>query len=214
MRRTRIKICGVRDATSALVAAECGADAVGFVFVEHSPRFITPEDAWPILEALPPFVQTVGLFADADLEDLLIAKDACPFHLAQLHSVEAEPVVRRCGPDLIKAVRYEPDTIEHELRRWSAVGEIDALLIDGGPGGTGERVDWEHLASVASASAHPLILAGGLTPENVAEAIATVRPFAVDVSSGVERERGVKDPALIRAFCEAVRDADHDSHSA
>lgn len=208
MTRTRIKICGVRDVATAMVAAECGADAVGLVFAEGSPRQITPDDGWSIVEALPPFVQTVGLFVNATLEDILIARDDCPFDLTQLHGDEPEPEVRRCGPDLIKAVRYAPDTIEAELRRWSRIGELDAVLVDGGPGGTGERADWSHLARVAGACDHPLILAGGLTPENVGEAIHAVRPYAVDVSSGVEAERGVKSAAKIRAFCDAVRAAD------
>lgn len=208
MGRTRIKICGVTDASAALVAADAGADAIGLVFAPGSPRLITPEQAWSIAEALPPFVTTVGLFVDADLDEILAAKDGCPFHLTQMHGSEAEPVVRRCGPDLIKAVRYDAGTIEGELRRWSAIGELDAVLVDGGAGGRGERVDWAHLGEVAGACDHPLMLAGGLTPENVGEAIRAVRPWAVDVSSGVERERGVKDAGLIRAFCAAVREAD------
>ncbi len=208
MMRTRIKICGVRDAETALVAAECGADAVGLVFVAGSPRHVGLGAAWEIVECLPPFVASVGLFKDVGVDGYLDARAECPFTTGQLHGNEDEATVSACGPDLIKAIRFDPATIDEELRRWSRVAELDAVLVDGGPGGTGEMVDWDQLAAAAGSCDHPIILAGGLTPENVGEAIRVVRPWAVDVSSGVERERGVKDAGLIRAFCEAVRDAD------
>jgi phosphoribosylanthranilate isomerase len=208
MARTRIKICGIRDAESAFVAVESGADAIGFVFAPGSPRTITPDAAWEVAAVLPPFVQTVGLFVDPKLDAFDQAREACPTDLVQLHGTEPEPVVRDCGPDVVKAVRYDRSTIEAELMRWNRVDDVVAVLVDGGPGGTGEKADWDHLAEVASATDHPLILAGGLTPENVGEAIAAVRPYAVDVSSGVESEPGTKDPAKIAAFCRAVREAD------
>lgn len=207
MGRTRIKICGVRDAETALAAAECGADAVGLVFVESSPRFIEPDQAWEVACALPPMITRIGVFADAPPERFFAVKERCPFDYGQLHGGESEEVVRACGPWIIKAVRYEAATIESELARWSAVAEIDALLIDGGAG-DGREIDWDALARVKHLCHHPIILAGGLTPRNVGQAIRAVRPFAVDVSSGVERDRGVKDARLIAAFCEAVRGVD------
>ncbi len=208
MPRTRIKICGIRDEDAALAAAESGADAIGFMFVKTSPRYIDPDEAWNIACYLPPFITKVGVFANAKFEDYEAVREICPFDFGQLHGNEAEPTVRDCGPEVIKAIRFDPATIEAELLRWSRLDEIDALLIDGSAGGEGIAVDWKALADVADSCAHPIILAGGLTPDNVAQAIKTVRPWAVDVSSGVERERGIKDPALIAAFCEAVRRAD------
>jgi phosphoribosylanthranilate isomerase len=209
MQRTRIKICGVRDEQTALVAAACGADAIGLVFVRSSPRFVEPADAWHIVDALPPFVTAVGLFVDPPFDTYDDARDACPFTYTQLHGKESEPDVRDMGPDVIKGIRYDPSTIEADLLKWSRHDDVCAVLVDGGPGGTGETLDWKHLASVKHLCDHPLILAGGLTPENVGEAIRAVRPFAVDVSSGVESQRGVKDPAKVAAFCKAVREADH-----
>jgi len=206
--RTRIKICGVRDAETAAAAAEHGADAVGFVFVEKSPRFIAPEDAWPVVQTLPPFVASVGLFQDASVDDYAEAEQTCPTDFGQLHGGESEKTVRACGPRLVKAIRFSEKTIANDLRFWSGIEEVDAVLVDGSTGGEGTALDWGALASAKDACAKPLILAGGLTPENVGEAIATVRPFAVDVSSGVESERGVKDHAKIAAFCAAVRAAD------
>lgn len=208
MSRTRIKICGVRDVETALVAAECGADAIGLVFVKLSPRAVEPEQAWDIISYLPPFVASVGLFVNPKPEAVEAVREVCPFDHAQLHGQESEPTVRECGPRVIKAIRFDPATIEHELIRWNRFREVDAVLVDGGSGGEGVTLDWEALARAAEASEQPIILAGGLTPENVGEAIRIVRPWAVDVSTGVERERGVKDPSLIAEFCEAVRLAD------
>ncbi len=208
MPRTRIKICGVRDAETAMVAAECGADAVGFVFAESSVRRIDPDEAWEIALALPPFVAKVGLFVDPNPKEYSAIKERCPFDYGQLHGSESEETVRGCGPWIIKAVRFNPTTIEAEFRRWSAVDEVEALLIDGGSGGEGKTLDWKALARVKDGCDHPIILAGGLTPGNVGDAVRIVRPWAVDVSSGVESARGVKDAALIAAFCGAVREAD------
>lgn len=208
MARTRIKICGVRDLETALVACECGADAIGLVFVKSSPRFVEPAAAWSIVDVLPPFVASVGLFVNPTTNQFTTAREACPFDFAQLHGEENEPTVRACAPWVIKAVRYDPATIELELRKWSMVGDIHAMLVDGSAGGQGKALDWDGLARVSDACAHPLILAGGLTPENVGEAISIVRPYAVDVSSGVESAPGEKDPVLIDEFCRAVREAD------
>lgn len=209
--RTRIKICGVRDLDTARCVVDAGADAVGFVFVPTSPRYIEPARAWEILGALPPMVATVGLFVDAGLEEHHEVEQSCPTDYTQLHGAESVEVVRECGPRVIKAVRFEAATIRDELARWAEVDEVDAILVDGGAGGEGRTLDWAALRGASDAAgAKPLILAGGLTVENVGEAVRTVRPFAVDVSSGVETpgRRGHKDPDRIFAFCEAVRTAD------
>lgn len=208
MQRTRVKICGITSEEDALVAAECGADAVGFVFFKGSARYIEPERAWEAAALLPPFVQTVGLFVNPKADTVDAVREAFPFDITQLHGTEPEPVVRECMPPIIKAVKFNPDTIEHDLRKWSLIAEICAVLIDGSTGGEGIAFDWAKLAAVRDACEHPIIIAGGLTPENVGEAIRTVRPWAVDVSSGVESEKGKKDHALIAEFCAAVRSAD------
>lgn len=208
MSRTRVKICGVRDVETALCAAECGADAVGFVFVKSSPRSVTPDGAEEIAAYLPPFVQTVGLFVNPTAQAVEEAAEACLFDFVQLHGTEPEPFVKQCGGRVIKAVRFDASTIEGDLMKWSRLSEVDAILVDGGSGGEGQSFDWEALARVQDTSQQPIILAGGLTPGNVEEAIRIVRPWAVDVSSGVESAPGVKDPGLVAAFCEAVRRAD------
>lgn len=208
MARTRIKICGVKDVPTALAAADAGADAVGFVFVEDSPRFIKPSDAAGVMSSLPPFVDSVSLFQNPTLDDFMEAEQACPTTYTQLHGTEPVKLVQQCGPLLFKAVQFEASSIARELERWDRVDEVDAILVDGSPGGEGTAFDWAALARASVAINTPLILAGGLTPENVVEAIQTVRPYAVDVSSGVESSRGVKDVELIRTFCERVREAD------
>lgn len=212
MHRTRIKICGITTEDAALAAVECGADAIGFVFAEHSVRTIDPEDAWEIAALLPPMVTSVGVFVDPTPDDVDAATDACPVDFAQLHGDETARNADACrehvGGGIIKALRYDPETIEGALKTWSRCDAVEAVLIDGPEPGASDPIDWEHLSTVLEASDHPVILAGGLTPENVGEAIRTVRPFAVDVSSGVEKPRGTKDIKRIAAFCKAVRAAD------
>lgn len=211
MPRTRIKICGVRTLETARAAIDSGADAVGFVFYKSSLRFIEPEDAWPIINRLPPMVTTVGLFVNASFDDYADTEQMCPTDFGQLHGQETEKTVRACGPRIIKAIRFDAATVRDDLARWAEMEEVDAILVDGSSGGQGVALDWQSLADARdSAGEKPIILAGGLTPANVGEAIRIVRPFAVDVSSGVETpgRPGEKDPALIQAFCAAVRRAD------
>lgn len=208
MPRTRIKICGITDEEGLFAAADAGADAVGFVFHPQSRRYIDPEEAFELIAFLPPFVSSVGLFVNADVDTFSTIEEDCPTTISQLHGDEREDLVRACGPGVIKAIKFDPATIAKELARWEKVDEVDAILVDGSAGGQGASFDWSALASVKSATTKPIILAGGLTPENVVDAIRIVRPFAVDVSSGVESEPGVKDRALINAFCSAVRAAD------
>ncbi len=208
MARTRIKICGIRDEAGLFAAADCGADAVGFVFVEASPRYIQPEDAWKLAGLLPPMVATVGLYQNPGVDDFAEVEQVCPTTLTQLHGNERDQIVEMIGPDLIKAIKFDPETIAGRLKHYDEFPEVSAILIDGSAGGEGEAFDWNLLAPHMKHVSKPIILAGGLTPENVGEAIRIVRPFAVDVSSGVESERGVKDPELIAAFCRAVVKAD------
>lgn len=207
MARTRIKVCGIRTIDAALAAVEAGADAVGFMFVRSSARAIDPAEAADIMWALPPMVTTVGVFMNASVDTFTDIEETCPTHYAQLHGNEDEATVKACGP-AIKSIRYDPATIARELERWSEIDEVDAVLIDMQIGPNGEAPDWAGLAAATENARIPLIVSGDLTPSNVGDAIRLVRPFAVDVSAGVEQERGVKDAGLIDAFCSAVREAD------
>lgn len=209
MARTRIKVCGIRDIESALAAADAGADAIGFMFHPRSVRFIEPDAAADIAVMLPPLVSTVAVFVNPTLDRFMDIEEACPTTHTQLHGEESEELVRECAP-VIKAVRFDPATIAAELKRWSVMPEVDAILVDGSAGGRGETFDWSALAAASGRERidTPIIIAGGLTPANVGEAIRAVRPWAVDVSSGVESSPGRKDPALIEAFCDAVQRAD------
>lgn len=208
MPRTRIKICGITDEQALVAAAQAGADAIGFMFVQGSPRVIDPEEAFALATMLPPFMATVGVFADPDPDAFAEFEQLCPTTCTQLHGDEDAKLVRTLGPDIIKAVRFDPSTIRDALARWDADENVGAILVDGSSGGEGVAFDWAALTPHLAGLLKPVILAGGLTPENVEEAIRAVRPYAVDVSSGVESSRGVKDASRIQAFCDAVRRAD------
>lgn len=219
MTRTRIKICGIRDVETAKAAVEAGADAVGLVFVERSPRYLSPEDARAIVQSLPAGVEPVGLFSDHSAEAVRDAAGIAGLRTVQLHGREGPGLAKRLeGLRVIKAIAFEPGHVAERVQPWrEAKTPLAALLLDTPPaghltGGSGDPFDWNALARLIQEDAFrrlpPLFLAGGLTPENVGDAIRIVRPFAVDVSSGVESERGIKDPAKIAAFCEAVRVAD------
>lgn len=206
--RTRIKICGIRDVESARAAADAGADAIGFMFIRESPRYIEPDAAFALAATLPPFVTTVGVYKDLSVDAFAELEQRCPTACAQLHGDESVDIARRCGPGVIKAIRFGADTIADQLAKWDAVDEVEAIIVDGSVGGLGEAFDWAALRPHIERTRTPIMIAGGLGPDNVGEAIRAAGPWGVDVSSGVERERGVKDPALIERFCDAVRRAD------
>lgn len=208
MSRTRIKICGIQDEDTLFAAADEGADAVGFMFVESSPRYIRPEAAAELLSLLPPFVSAVGVFANPTLDQFADIEETCPTPFSQLHGQEDGRLVRACGPDVIKAVKFEAGSIGDAIAGWEQVDEVGAILVDGSAGGEGVAFEWEVLAPIIEHCSKPIIIAGGLTAHNVGDAIRACRPFGVDVSSGVEKSRGVKDAELIEAFCAAVREAD------
>ncbi len=208
MARTRIKICGIRDEDAVYAAIEAGADAVGFVFVGGSPRYIKPERAFELMGLLTPMVVSVGVFQDMEADEFGELEQVCPVHHAQLHGQETPETVEACGPDVIKAVRFGTPTFEEDVARWDVDESVAAVLIDGPSAGSGEALDWAAVARVTEHLSTPVFLAGGLTAANVGEAVRLVRPYAVDVSSGVESSRGVKDAGMIAAFCEAVRRAD------
>lgn len=200
--KTRIKICGVTTMGIAEAAAEAGADAIGLVFAPDSPRTIFPGAAYRLVGALPPFMIAVGVFQDPPDPEL----KAWPGPWVQLHGNEDEHQIRRVAQTK-KIIRGFPFD-EEEVRRWDACTFVSALLIDGPGGGGGRAFRHEELAELMPHLHKPVILAGGLTPDTVGDAIRTVQPFAVDVSSGVESSRGKKSPRLIHEFCDSVREAD------
>lgn len=205
--RTRIKICGLRDAGMARLAAEAGADAVGIVFHPASPRCASLEEAAAVAGALPAFVQAVGLFVNAPADRVRETLSAVPLSLLQFHGDEEPGFCAQFGLPWLKAVRVGTGT---DLLEWQRrFDRARALLLDasvpGEFGGTGASFDW---SLVPREIASRIVLSGGLHPGNVGEAIRALRPWAVDVSSGVESSRGVKNAAQIVEFVRSVKDAD------
>ncbi|WP_407311317.1 phosphoribosylanthranilate isomerase [Pseudomonas sp. nanlin1] len=206
MSAVRSKICGITRVEDALAAAEAGADAIGLVFYPKSPRAVSIQQARAIIAALPPFVTTVGLFVNASRCELGEILDAVPLDLLQFHGDESPHDCAGFHRPWIKALRVRPgDDLQAACRFYQgACGILLDAYVAGVPGGTGEVFDWSLIPQGLS---KPVILAGGLTPGNVAEAIAQVRPYAVDVSGGVEAAKGIKDAARIQAFIQAVQGA-------
>jgi len=215
--RTRIKICGITRSDDLQAAVTAGADAIGLVFYPQSPRYVTAEQAASLLSALPPFVSSVGLFVNATVEEVVATVRAAPVSLLQFHGDEsmqqccaaAEAVNR----PFLRAVRMKPDMTgadlleyEHSYRASSKL--FAGILLDAfveGYGGGGKVFDW---SLIPKELAPRVVLSGGLSVQNATEAVLQVRPHAVDVSSGVEQAKGIKDPAKIRDFVAAVRRAD------
>lgn len=206
--RTRIKICGITNHDDAQAAVNNGADAVGFIFVKDTPRYISPDDAAAIMFELPPMTSAIGVVQVDSIEQFCQIEQACPCHTFQLHGKEPVDLVKQCGPGVIKAFKYEEVTIKSQLDRWAKVAEIDALLIDGSEGGQGQPFDWTKLAPFLDGYNKDIIIAGGLDASNVGEVIKACRPYAVDISTGVESEPGIKDHQKIADLCAAVRAAD------
>ena len=205
--RTRVKICGITNVQDAMLAVEEGADALGFVFYPPSPRYVSIDQAASIINELPPFVSTVGLFVNAGQEDIACAVELAKIDLIQFHGNECPDYCAAHGRPWIKAIRMREDVdLEKAARDYSAAS---ALLLDayspGVPGGTGESFDWDRIPDEPGSK---IILAGGLTPDNVTEAIHRCRPYAVDVSGGVEARKGIKDAVKIARFMRGVRVAE------
>lgn len=201
---TRIKICGITRAEDAQAAVDAGADAIGFVFYSPSPRSVTVEQAANILRRLPPFVTSVGLFVNADPAWIRAVLDQVPLDLLQFHGDETPDYCAQFGRPWLKAVRVR--SREDIEAAFSTYCNAKGLLVDAFDpmlyGGTGTAFDW---SLIPRQRPLPLVLAGGLDSVNVADAVRQVRPWAVDVSGGVEREKGIKDAAKIRAFINEVR---------
>nr|WP_205620821.1 phosphoribosylanthranilate isomerase [Pseudomonas chengduensis] len=202
----RSKICGITRIEDALAAVEAGADAIGLVFYGKSPRAVSIEQAAAILQALPPFVTSVGLFVDMPRDELQQLLQLLPLDLLQFHGDESPADCEGYGRPYIKALRVRPgeDVAAAMAPYAGARGILLDTFVEGVPGGTGASFDW---SLVPENAAKPIILAGGLDAGNVATAIRQVRPYAVDVSGGVEASKGIKDAGKIRAFVRAVRDA-------
>ncbi|MCU1716014.1 phosphoribosylanthranilate isomerase [Pseudomonas sp. 5P_3.1_Bac2] len=200
----RSKICGITRIEDALAAVEAGADAIGLVFYAPSPRAVTVAQARAIIAALPPFVTTVGLFVNASRCELGEILDAVPLDLLQFHGDETAQQCTGYHRPYIKALRVKAgDDIAAQMATHpQASGFLLDTYVEGVPGGTGQAFDW---SLIPQGLGKPIILAGGLTPDNVAQAIAQVRPYAVDVSGGVEASKGIKDGQKIRAFMQAVK---------
>ena len=206
MSAVRSKICGITRIEDALSAVEAGTDAIGLVFYAKSPRAVTLQKARSIIAALPPFVTTVGLFVNASRCELGEILDAVSLDLLQFHGDESPEDCDGYHRPYIKALRVKPgDDIAAQVALYrGASGVLLDTYVPGIPGGTGEAFDW---SLVPQGLSKPVILAGGLTAENVTQAIAQVRPYAVDVSGGVEKAKGIKDAEKIRAFMQAVKTA-------
>jgi phosphoribosylanthranilate isomerase len=201
----KVKICGITNVEDALVAAEAGADLLGFVFCEKSPRFVRIEQAASIARQVPPFIIKTGVFVNPNPDLVLRAVSECGLNLLQFHGEEPPDFCLQFGIMSMKAFRIRDARSLDELQKYAT----DAWLLDsyspGKPGGTGETFNWD-LALEAQKAGRPIFLAGGLTHENVGEAIRQARPYGVDVSTGVEEQPGKKDHAKVRAFIRAARE--------
>lgn len=204
----RVKICGITNGVDAMAACDAGADALGFVFHGSSPRSVERAEVAHIVRFLPPYVTTVGVFVRPELDEVEETVDFCGLDRAQIHGVTDPEFFRGLGIPTIVALAVKDSSSLKDIEQYSA----KAVLLDAYDpnlyGGTGKTFDWslaEGLGTLYQGSV-PIVIAGGLTPENVGEAISRVRPHAVDVSSGVEAEPGRKDPERMRAFVRAVKD--------
>ncbi|MBX3234951.1 MAG: phosphoribosylanthranilate isomerase [Nitrospiraceae bacterium] len=203
----KVKICGITNEQDAAVAVESGADALGFVFHKKSPRCAEAATVKAIIRGLPPFVIPVGVFVNEDAKVVRDVMDDCGLALAQLHGDEPATYCELLGRPALKAIRLKDRRSFLALAEFKGRAQVRGFVVDAfspdAYGGTGQVTDWSLAAEAAAAA--PVLLAGGLTPENVAQAIRQVRPYGVDVSSGVEASPGRKDHGKVRAFLAAAR---------
>jgi phosphoribosylanthranilate isomerase len=203
----RVKICGITNPEDAAAAVEAGADALGFVFHRKSPRYVEPQVVKSIVTALPPFILTVGVFVNEELKVVRDLMDSCGLALAQLHGDESAGYCETLSRPVVKAIGLKDRASLLALAEYKGRAQVRGFLLDAfAPdthGGTGRTTDWNVAAEIANSVT--VILAGGLTPDSVGTAVATVKPYAVDVSSGVEASPGKKDHAKMRAFVQAAK---------
>ena len=200
----RVKVCGITRSEDAIAAVQCGVDAIGFVFWPHSTRYIDPESARRIAEVIPPFICTVGVYVDPDAAWVEETARAAKLNLLQFHGDESPEFCNQFPQPYIKAIRVKPDAdlLQYAQRYGAAKGLLLDTYAADMPGGTGHAFDWQLIPQQLSL---PLILSGGLNPDNVARAIKQTQPWAVDVSSGVEASKGIKDEKKIIAFMQGVK---------
>ncbi len=203
----KVKICGITNAEDAKAAVEAGADALGFVFYRKSPRYAEAEQVKRIVAGLPPFVLPVGVFVNEDVKKVRDLMDGCGLALAQLHGDEDAAYCESLGRPVLKGIRLRDRGTLLALAEYKGRASVRGFVVDAFSeetyGGTGLVADWTLAAEAAQAAR--ILLAGGLTPENVGEAIKSVKPYGVDVSSGVEASPGRKDPAKVEAFIHAAK---------
>ncbi len=208
--RTRIKICGMTNLNDALSALKAGADALGFVFYKQSPRYIEPEIASEIIRNLPPLVTVVGVFVNEQIDKVREIASYCLLDILQFHGFESPEYCEWYHNRVIKAFRVKDASSMEEIKKYK--DKVSGYLLDSysevAYGGTGSTFDWSVAREISRIL--PVVLAGGLTPDNVAQAISEVQPYGVDVSSGVESAPGSKDMEKMRSFVESVRKADED----
>jgi phosphoribosylanthranilate isomerase len=200
---TKVKICGITTLEDALIAVRAGADALGFVFYEKSPRYLNPEQAAHIIAGLPPFIQVVGLFVNAELDFVNLTADSCRLDIVQLHGDETPSYCQSVRRRVMKAFRVRGMESLAPMADYQVAGYLLDAYSPDSYGGTGGTFDWD--CAIAAKGRGPIILAGGLDPDNVASAVARVAPYAVDVSSGVETSPGRKDPEKVRRFIQQAK---------
>lgn len=203
---TRVKICGITHQEDAETAVEAGADALGFVFAPNTPRFVEPDQVAAIVAQLPPFVTTVGLFVSNDAAKIRAIIDRCRLDVIQIHADVSPEFCHALGRRVIKAIRVKDESSLSILSDYNVNAFLLDAYVEGKMGGTGQVFDWD-LALKAKTYGR-ITVAGGLNPDNVAQAVRRVKPYGVDVSSGVESRPGRKDPQKIRDFINAVRSAE------
>ncbi|HJU05853.1 MAG TPA: phosphoribosylanthranilate isomerase [Nitrospiraceae bacterium] len=207
MNSYKVKMCGITNPDDALAAVEAGADALGFILYKGSPRYVTADTVRAIVKRLPPFVLPVGVFVNEDMKIVRDVVDSCGLAMAQLHGDETASYCEQLGRPVLKAVRLQSMSSFLALAEYKGRAQVRGFVVEAfseaAYGGTGQIADWT-LAAEAARTA-PVLLAGGLTPENVRGAIIKVRPYGVDVSSGVEHSPGKKDHGKVKAFISAVR---------
>ncbi|MGD8556170.1 MAG: phosphoribosylanthranilate isomerase [Chromatiales bacterium] len=209
--RTRVKICGITRIEDGLAAARAGADAIGLVFYPNSSRFVETEMAASIARAMPPFISKVALFVNAPADEISAVLQQVPIDLIQFHGNECPEYCAGQGRPYIKAIRMKEgiDLLAEREKYDTACGLLVDSYVPGIPGGTGETFNW---SLIPREIAGEIVLAGGLGPRNVHEAVTTVRPWGVDVSGGVEISGGIKDATAIQQFVTGVQHGDRNNH--
>lgn len=200
---TKIKICGITNLEDAIMAVELGADALGFIFTPKSQRFITADRAEKIISQLPPFIKTVGVFVNQPAEEIKKILKRSKFDLVQLHGNESSTFCNNFNQKILKAIHVKNKNDLFKMTEYKVSAFVLDTKVEGMFGGTGKTFNWD--IAIEAKKLGPVILSGGLSPNNVAEAVEKVKPYAVDVATGVEVQPGIKDPDKLSMFIKAVR---------